>query len=124
MSKQNGIYKCNLCGNIAQIIFAGQANIVCCGQEMSLLTENTVDAALEKHVPAIEKVDGGFKVIVGSVEHPMADDHYIQWVEVEADGRIYRKLLNPGDKPEAVFLIDADKVTVREYCNLHGLWKA
>lgn len=123
MAQQNGIYKCGVCGNIAQIVIAGKAKMVCCTKEMELLTENTVDAALEKHVPVIEKVDGGYKVVVGSVEHPMADDHYIQWVELEAGNSIYRTRLNPGEKPEALFKTDATSVTAREYCNLHGLWK-
>ena len=89
---------------------------------MKLFTENTVDAAQEKHVPVVEKVDGGFKVTVGSVAHPMEDSHYIEWIEVIAGDKIYRQFLNPGDTPEAFFAIDADTVKAREYCNLHGLW--
>jgi superoxide reductase len=91
---------------------------------MTLLTENSTDAAQEKHVPVIEKVDGGYKVTVGSVAHPMADDHYIVWIELLADGKSYREFLKPGDAPEAIFMVDAAKVTAREYCNLHGHWKA
>jgi superoxide reductase len=91
---------------------------------MKLFTANTVDAAKEKHVPVVEKVDGGFKVKVGSVAHPMEEKHWIEFIEIIADGKVYRQYLNPGDKPEAVFTIAAAKVTAREYCNLHGLWKA
>ncbi len=123
MAQLNGIYKCEVCGNIAQILVAGKAGMKCCGQPMALLTENSVDAAVEKHVPAVEKVSGGFKVVVGSVEHPMTDDHYIQWIEIEADGRTYRKLLKPGEAPNVLFNIDAENVVARAYCNLHGLWK-
>ena len=91
---------------------------------MKLLVENTVDAAKEKHVPVIEKVAGGVKVKVGSVPHPMEDSHYIEWVEIIADGEAYRQFLNPGEIPEATFCIEAEQITAREYCNLHGLWKA
>ena len=91
---------------------------------MKLLVENTVDAAKEKHVPVIEKVGGGVKVKVGSVAHPMEESHYIEWVEIIADGEAYRQFLNPGEAPEATFCIEAKQITAREYCNLHGLWKA
>ncbi len=90
---------------------------------MQLMAENSVDAAKEKHVPVIEKVDNGYKVTVGSVPHPMEDKHYIEWIELIAGDRAYRQFLNPGDAPEAFFCIDADAVTAREYCNLHGVWK-
>ena len=91
---------------------------------MKLFVENTVDAALEKHVPVVEKIEGGYKVTVGSVAHPMQDDHYIEWIELVAGDIAYRQFLNPGDTPEATFMIEADQVTAREYCNLHGLWKS
>ncbi|MGD9009920.1 MAG: desulfoferrodoxin, partial [Desulfobacteraceae bacterium] len=97
---------------------------VCCGQPMACLKENTVDAAKEKHVPVIEKIEGGVKVAVGSVAHPMEEKHYIEWIEIVADGKTYRQFLNPGDAPEAVFNVEAASVTAREYCNLHGHWKA
>jgi len=118
------IYKCEVCGNIVEVVHGGVGELVCCGQPMTLMTENTVDAAKEKHVPVIEKVDGGYKVKVGSVAHPMEDEHYIEWIELVADGKAYRQFLEPGQEPEAVFGIDAKSVTAREYCNLHGLWKA
>ncbi|MDD3580027.1 MAG: desulfoferrodoxin [Desulfobacca sp.] len=118
------IYKCGVCGNIVEMVHAGAGELVCCGQPMKLFAENTVDAAKEKHVPVIEKIAGGFKVKVGSVPHPMEEKHYIEWVEVIADGKAYRQFLKPGEAPEATFKIDADQITAREYCNLHGLWKA
>jgi superoxide reductase len=124
MAERYEIYKCDLCGNIVEVLHGGAGELVCCGQPMNLFTENTVDAAKEKHVPVVEKVDGGFKVKVGSVAHPMEEKHYIEFIEIIADGKIYRQYLNPGDAPEAVFNITADSVTAREYCNLHGLWRA
>jgi len=124
MTEKLQIYKCEVCGNIVEMLHAGAGELVCCGQPMKLFRENTVDAAKEKHVPVIEKTAAGIKVMVGSVPHPMEQAHYIEWIEVIADGKAYRKFLNPGDAPEAVFEIKADKVTAREYCNLHGLWMA
>ena len=124
MAKRHEVYKCEACGNIVEVLIGGAGELVCCGQPMVQLVENTVDAAKEKHVPVIEKVDGGIKVSVGEVAHPMEDKHYIQWIELIADGKTYRRFLNPGDTPEATFSVSADQVTAREYCNLHGLWKA
>lgn len=124
MSNRNEVYKCNVCGDIVEILHAGVGKLVCCDQPMKLMSENTTDAAKEKHVPVVEKVAGGFKVTVGSVAHPMEEKHYIEWIEVIADGKIYRQYLAPGQAPEAVFPIDATSITAREYCNLHGLWKA
>ena len=106
------------------MLHAGKGNLVCCGKPMNLLVENTVDAAKEKHVPVIEKIDGGVKVKVGEVAHPMEEKHWIQWVEIIADGKTYRQYLNPGQVPEAIFNVTADQITAREYCNIHGLWKA
>jgi len=120
----NEIYKCNICGNIVEVLVVGGGELVCCGEPMKKLTENTEDAATEKHVPVIEKTDDSVTVKVGSVAHPMEEKHYIQFIELLADGKIYRKMLNPGDKPEATFEISAKEVSAREYCNLHGLWKA
>jgi superoxide reductase len=124
MTEKLQIYKCEVCGNIAEMLHTGAGELVCCGQPMKLYQENTTDAAKEKHVPVIEKTAAGFKVMVGSVAHPMEEKHYIEWIEVIADGKAYRKFLNPGEAPEATFEIKAEKVTAREYCNLHGLWKA
>ena len=124
MSKTNEIYKCNVCGNIIEVLHAGEGELVCCEQPMVLMTENTVDAAKEKHVPVITKVAEGYRVAVGSVAHPMEAKHWIEWIELVADGKVYRQNLKPGNAPEATFCIKADKVSAREYCNLHGLWKA
>ncbi len=117
------ISKCRECGNIVESIHAGDGSMECCGKPMDILKENTTDAAEEKHVPVIEKIDDGFKVAVGSVAHPMEENHYIEWIELIADGKAYRQFLNPGDSPVAEFMLSADKVTAREHCNLHGLWK-
>ena len=124
MAERQEVYKCDLCGNIVEVLNGGGGELVCCGEPMKLMAENTVDAAKEKHVPVIEKVDGGIKVKVGSVAHPMEAEHFIEWIEIIVDGKSYRQFLNPGDAPEATFKIDAETVTARGYCNLHGLWKA
>lgn len=123
MPERLEIYKCELCGNMVEVIEGGGADLVCCGQEMALLVENTVDAAKEKHVPVVEKVEGGVMVKVGAVPHPMEEKHYIQWIELVADGKAYRQFLAPGETPEAFFPVEADDLYAREYCNLHGLWK-
>lgn len=123
MNKLNQIYKCNVCGNIVQMVHASKGTLICCGQDMVLQKENTVDAAKEKHVPVIEKISNGFKVKVGEILHPMEEKHYIEWIEVIADGKVYKKFLSPEDVPEAEFCIDTEKIEARAYCNLHGLWK-
>ncbi|MEJ2648136.1 MAG: desulfoferrodoxin [Sedimentisphaerales bacterium] len=117
------VYKCEICGNIVEVLHGGIGELVCCAEPMKLMTENTTDAAKEKHVPVIEKIDGGYKVKIGSVPHPMEEKHYIEWIELLADGKAYRQFLKPGEAPEAIFNINADSVSAREYCNLHGLWK-
>lgn len=124
MAKRLEVYKCEQCGNIIETMWGGEGELVCCGQPMKLMVEGTTDAAKEKHVPVIEKTDKGFKVKVGAVAHPMEEKHWIQWIELVADGVSYTRFLNPGDAPEAEFCISASKVTAREYCNLHGHWKA
>jgi len=123
MAKQSEIYKCEICGNIVEVLHGGAGDLVCCGQPMKLVVENTVDASKEKHVPVIEKTAAGYKVSVGSVAHPMEEKHYIEWIELIADGVSHRKYLKPGDAPVAEFAVSAKKVAAREYCNLHGLWK-
>ena len=120
----NEIYKCGECGNVIEVIVASQPVPVCCGKTMTLLKENSVDAAKEKHVPVIEKIDGGYKVKVGSVAHPMTPEHYITTIELVADNQVLRQNLSPSDQPEAVFMTKATNVKAREYCNLHGLWIA
>jgi len=124
MSKQLEVYKCPICGNIVEVKHAGPGALVCCGKNMDLLSENTVDAATEKHVPVIEVGDGTITVKVGSVSHPMEDAHYIEWIELVADDEVYCKYLQPGEAPEATFNVSAKAVTAREYCNLHGHWSA
>jgi superoxide reductase len=118
------IYICPLCGNIVEVLTVGGGELVCCGQPMQLLVENTVDASKEKHVPVIEKTADGYKVKVGAIPHPMEEKHHILWIELIADGKAYREFLKPGQAPEATFCVKAATVTAREYCNLHGLWKA
>jgi len=124
MPQLNEVYKCELCGNIVELVHGGVGALVCCNQKMMKLTENTVDAAKEKHVPVIEVGADSITVKVGSVAHPMLDEHYIEWVELLADGKLYRQHLKPGGAPEAVFPVVAKQFTAREYCNLHGLWAA
>jgi len=124
MAKVNTVYKCEKCGNMVEFLHDGGTIPVCCGVEMVQMVENTQDAAVEKHVPVITAIDGGYKISVGEVEHPMTGDHYIEWIEILTDDTVYRKQLNPGDKPVAEFLTKAAAITARAYCNLHGLWKA
>jgi superoxide reductase len=118
------VYKCEMCGNIVEVLHGGAGVLTCCGEPMKLYEEKTADSTVEKHVPVIEKVEGGYLVKVGSVPHPMEAQHYIEWIELISDGAIYRKYLVPGGPPEAVFITgDLDGVSAREYCNVHGLWK-
>ena len=126
MTKVGEIYKCEVCGNIVEVLHAGAGELVCCGKLMKNMVAGTTDGAAEKHVPVIEKVEGGYKVKVGSVAHPMTEAHYIEWIELICNkcGKVQRKYLKPGEVPEAVFASDSDSVTAREYCNLHGLWEA
>jgi superoxide reductase len=124
MTELKQIYKCNICGNIVEVIHTGVGQLVCCGQLMELLTEKIEDVGSEKHVPVIEKIGNKVKVKVGSVPHPMEQKHYIEWIEITADGKTCRKLLEPGDKPEAEFETTAEKIEAREYCSIHGLWKS
>ncbi len=124
MAQKLEIYKCELCGNIVEVLHAGEGQLVCCNQPMKLFTENTVDAAKEKHVPVITAIEGGYKVNIGAVNHPMEEKHYIEWIELIADDKVYRQFLSPGQAPEAIFHVSAKTVKAREYCNLHGLWLA
>ena len=124
MAQRFEVYKCEACGNIIELLDGGPGELVCCGKPMDLMTENTVDAAKEKHVPVLEKADGKIKVKVGQVAHPMEDKHYIEWIEVITGEKICRKFLKPGQAPEAAFNITGEKITVRAYCNIHGHWKA
>ncbi len=124
MAKQMEVYKCIHCGNVVEGLHSGSGRLICCGEAMKLMSENTTDAAKEKHVPVIEKIENGYKVTVGEVAHPMTEEHYIEWIELIADGKVYREFLKPGDTPEAVFMLTAETAEAREFCNMHGLWKA
>ncbi len=124
MTKRLQVYRCNVCGNIVEVLYAGAGELVCCGQPMELLEEKTDDVGKEKHVPVIERTEGEVKIKVGSVPHPMERKHHIGWIEVIADGKAYRHFLTSEDIPEAKFVIDADEIIARECCTLHGLWKS
>ena len=117
------ILKCNACGNIVEMLHGGDGQLECCNQAMEKLTPKTSDQGKEKHVPVIEQDSGTVTVKVGSVTHPMEEKHYIEWIEVIADGKAYKQFLNPGDQPQAVFNIDATSIIAREHCSVHGLWK-
>jgi superoxide reductase len=124
MTEQKQIYKCNVCGNIVELLHSGAGELVCCGQPMELFQEKNQEEGLEKHLPVIEKTENGILVKVGSTAHPMEQEHYIEWIEIIANGKYCRKFLSPGDKPEAEFKIESDKIQARAYCNIHGLWKS
>lgn len=123
MAKKNEIYKCEKSGLMVEVLQDAEGTPMCCGEPMKLLRENTTDGAKEKHVPVVEKIEGGYRVTVGSVEHPMTDAHYIQWIELVTPTGVLRHNLTTQDKPVAEFKTDATEVEAREYCNLHGLWK-
>ena len=124
MAERMQIYKCELCGQVVAVLAGGAGELVCCNQPMKLLEEQTADRTTEKHVPVIKRVEGGVKVTVGTTLHPMEDKHYIQWIELAADGGVYRQFLAPGDAPEAFFPVTGVGVSARELCNVHGLWKS
>lgn len=124
MAEKLQIFKCDICGNIVEVLHGGKGELTCCNEPMKLLVENTVDASKEKHVPVIEKTTDGITVKVGSAPHPMEEKHYIEWIAAVVDGAVYRKFLSPGQAPEAFFPVKGDSVTAREYCNMHGLWKS
>jgi superoxide reductase len=123
MTQLHQVYKCPVCGNIVEVLHTGEGELVCCGQPMELMTAKNNDEGQEKHVPVIGKTDQGIKITVGSVEHPMEDQHYIEWIELIADGYSYKQFLTPQDKPQTEFNIRAEQITARAYCNLHGLWQ-
>lgn len=118
------IYKCEKCGNIVEMVHEGDGQLVCCGEPMKRFEGKTEDQGKEKHVPVVEKSGSTITVKVGSVPHPMEEKHYIEWIEVIACPKVQRQFLKPGEKPKATFTVEGDKFTVREYCNVHGLWKA
>jgi superoxide reductase len=123
MAKRLEVYRCEVCGNIVEVLHGGEGQLVCCGKPMKLMVENTTDASKEKHIPVIEKVAGGYKVKVGSVPHPMEEKHFIEWIELVVGDKAYRQFLSPGQAPEAFFSVEAAEVFARAYCNIHGLWK-
>ena len=125
MTKDQGeVWKCNVCGNVVELMVVGGGDLVCCGQPMELMAEKAEDAGNEKHVPVIERDGDTVTVTVGDIPHPMEEEHHIQWVEIDADGMIMRKFLKAGQEPKAQFVIKAESISAREYCNLHGLWKS
>ena len=125
MAKLSGIYKCEVCGNIIEVLWEGVGELICDGQPMKLMLENTVNASYEKHVPEGDMEGTILTVKVGSSPHPMTEEHYIQWVEIMIGNIAYREFLNPGQAPQADFRIDAggEAIELRAYCNIHGLWK-
>lgn len=123
VKEQLEVHKCGTCGNMIETIRVGGGELVCCGKPMELMSPKTEEEGTEKHMPVIEKTENGYKVKVGSVPHPMEEEHLIEWIELVADGKACRKFLKAGDAPEAEFCTKADKVTAREHCNVHGLWK-
>lgn len=123
MTEINQIFKCNVCGNIVEMVHSGVGELVCCGQPMELKQEKTEDEGMEKHVPIIEKNETGIIVRVGNIAHPMTSEHHIEWIEVITEHRTYRKRLDLDQEPWAEFFLEAQVLTVRAYCNVHGLWK-
>lgn len=122
MANKGEVYKCKKCGVMVEVLHGGSCSPECCGEPMQLLKENTADGAREKHVPVVEKIDGGYRVSVGSVEHPMTETHYIEWIELVTPKGVMRRYLTPEDKPVAEFKTEETDVHAREYCNLHGLY--
>ena len=125
MAKLKAIYKCELCGNIVEVLHEGAGALVCCGEEMKKLEEKTEDASTEKHVPYIEETSDGILVKIGQNQaHPMEEKHYIEWIQLITEDGLYRKFLEPGSQPQALFDISEKPIGAREYCNIHGLWKS
>lgn len=124
MAEIKDIYRCNVCGHIIEVIHEGAGTLVCCDQDMEKLEAKTEDQGQEKHVPVIEKTEDGFLVKVGDVPHPMEEKHHIEWIQAIIGDKAYRKFLKAGEKPEMeVKCEESDEVELREYCNVHGLWK-
>ena len=124
MTKRLEFYKCLVCGNVVEVYVGAKGELSCCNQPMEFIQEKSEDSATEKHVPLIEKFDGGYKVVVGSTLHPMQQEHYIEWIELIVDGKSYTQFLTPSDQPEATFMVEGKDVYAREHCNKHGLWKS
>lgn len=123
MTKIQDIYKCNICGNIVEVLHSGQGDLVCCGEYMKLQEpQGSASEGEEKHVPVIEKTNDGYLVKIGSITHPMEKEHYIEWIEINIDGELCKKFLTPGEKPEFSIKTSGKNIKAREYCNVHGLW--
>lgn len=123
MTQINQIYRCNICGNMVEMVHSGAGQLVCCGQPMELLEGKTKDEGLEKHSPVLERAGNVLKIKIGSIAHPMENSHFIEWIEVISGNKTFKKFLQPKDSPEAQFENIGQKVFVRSYCNIHGLWK-
>ena len=124
MTNTNELYKCNVCGNVVEVVHPGASSLVCCNEPMVKLEAKTEDVGKEKHVPVVEVSGNGILVKVGSVPHPMEEKHYIKFIEVLTKNQVLRAELTVGKEPAAEFAVkQADVLLVREYCNLHGLWK-
>jgi superoxide reductase len=123
MTEVNQVYRCSVCGNIVEVRHAAGGELVCCNQQMDLLVANTQDAATEKHVPVVTRTEVGIEVRVGEIDHPMDDNHYIEWITLITKNKTKTVYLAPGDEPRAIFKTTAEGGVVYEYCNLHGLWK-
>jgi len=124
MTEISQIYKCTVCGNIIEVVHTGGGELVCCGQPMVIEQEKDMEEGTEKHRPIIERTDSGVIIRVGSVPHPMESEHYIEWIEVITEHRVYRKALEPNMEPLAEFCLNAVHISARAYCNKHGLWKS
>ncbi|HDI02816.1 MAG TPA: desulfoferrodoxin [Candidatus Aenigmarchaeota archaeon] len=124
MTDEREVYKCEVCGNLVEVLHSGKGRLICCGKPMVLMKPKTSEEGKEKHLPVIEKEEEAVRVVVGSVPHPMEENHYIEWIELIADGKVYRERLKPGDVPDAVFYLKAENVKARAYCNVHGLWES
>jgi len=122
MTQKREIYKCKICGNIVEVLHNGVGTLVCCGQPMNLMKEKTEEEGNEKHIPIISENEEGVNVKVSSVEHPMTEEHYIEWIEISTEKGESKKFLTPDDKPEANFPVKDKNLKTREYCNIHGLW--
>lgn len=131
MTQKNQIYKCEICGNVVEVLHTGVGELVCCGQPMKLLNEKTKEEGQEKHLPVIEELPAktcrekdGVNIKIGETEHLMVEDHYIEWIEIiTEDGKRGKRFLEPGEKAEVEFYTRMKVVGARAYCNVHGLWK-
>lgn len=120
------IYKCSICGNMVEVLHSGAGELVCCGQPMNLLEPKIHNEGEEKHLPVVEKTDNGFQVKIGAVDHPMEENHFIEWIGIKIDGKRGRKFLQPGEPARAEFfhqITDIAQVKAQAYCNVHGLWQ-